>query len=292
MATELELVVDCRSVLGEGPVWHNGAFYWVDIDGELLNRWDPATGETQAWTISQKIGCAVPSTDGRWVVGAHHGLAWLDLVTGSVEPICDPETDRPNSRFNDGKCGPDGRLWTGTMSMQGEGAAGALYCLGPDLACRRMVEGIGTSNGLAWSADGETFYYIDTPTRRVDAFGYDMDSGDLGDRRTIIAFAGDNENPDGMSIDAEGRLWVALWGGWSVVCVDPAQGKIIDRIAVPVERVTSCCFGGEDLRDLYITTARVGVTEEQQTEQPHAGSVFRRRMNVPGTPCCLYRKNP
>jgi sugar lactone lactonase YvrE len=292
MATELERVVDCRSALGEGPVWHEGAFHWVDIDGELFNRWDPATGETQSWAIGQKIGCAVPSKDGRWVAGTHHGLAWLDLDSGAVEPICDPEADRHDNRFNDGKCDPAGRLWAGTMSMRGEGPVGALYSLGPELVCRRMVEGIGTSNGLAWSTDGGIFYYIDTPTRRVDAFDYDMESGDLGERRTVIAFAGANENPDGMSIDAEGRLWVALWGGWSVVCVDPARGEIIDRIAVPVERVTSCCFGGDDLRDLYITTARVGLTDEQRAEQRDAGSVFRARMDVPGTSCCPYVRSP
>jgi len=292
MTTELELVVDSRSILGEGPVWHDDAFFWVDIDGELLNRWDPATGATRSWTIGQKIGCAVPLTDGRWIAGLHHGLAWIDLESGSVETICDPEADRSNSRFNDGKCDPAGRLWAGTMSMQKEGPVGALYRLDPNLECLRMVEGIGTSNGLVWSADGGTFYYIDTPTHRVDAFDYDLATGGIANRRPVIEFAGENENPDGMTIDREGRLWVALWGGWSIVCVDPARGEVIGRISVPVERVTSCCFGGEGFRDLYITTARVGVTEEEGAEQPHAGSVFRKRMDVAGSPCCQYGGTP
>lgn len=288
MAAEPELVVDSKSVLGEGPVWHGNAFHWVDIDGELLNRWDPVTSEVRSWPIGQKIGCAVPSTDGRWVAGTHQGLVWVDLAAGAVEPVCDPEADRPNSRFNDGKCDPAGRFWAGTMSMRGEGPVGALYRLDTDLECHRVVEGIGTSNGLAWSADGSTFYYIDTPTHCVDAFDYDMATGGIANRRTVFTFAEENENPDGMSIDVEGRLWVALWGGWAVVCVDPAKGEVIDRISIPVERVTSCCFGGEDLRDLYITTARVGLAEQRKAEQPHAGSVFRKRMDVAGPPCVLF----
>ncbi len=288
MAAEVELILDCQSMLGEGPVWHEGAFYWVDIEGETLNRMAPDGGDAKSWNVGQKIGCAVPAADGRWVGGMHHGLAWIDLAAGETEPICDPEADRPNSRFNDGKCDPAGRLWAGTMSMKGEGPVGALYRIESDGACARMVEGITTSNGLAWSSDRKTFYYIDTPTQRVDAFDYDVDTGDLSNRRTVISIEGGGR-PDGMCIDAEDHLWVALWEGFGLLRINPATGEVVDRLSVPVARVTSCCFGGADYRDLYITTARVGLSEkERRTEQPHAGSVFRVRLPVGGPPCVVF----
>jgi len=281
---QAEVGMDAACRLAEGPVWYRGHLYWVDIDGARLHRARPGQTEWESWDVGGKVGAAVPAQDGRWLLALDRGLAWFDPETGEIRHALDnPEPDRPGNRFNDGKCDPVGRFWVGTLSMCKEPSAAALYRLGPGMRLERVLDGVTTSNGLAWTADGKVLYYIDTPTRRVEAFDYDLQLGTLANRRTVIDLQGEQGRPDGMAIDRDGRLWVAMWAGWGVLGINPHRGAVEARIEVPVEKVTSCCFGGPDLCELFITTAR-GEGEGVLPDQPHAGGVFRIRMDVPGRP--------
>jgi sugar lactone lactonase YvrE len=187
-------------------------------------------------------------------------------------------------RFNDGKCDPAGRFWVGTMSGSQGKAMGKLYCLDTDLSLHIMETDIRISNGLTWNPEATVMYYIDTPTRQVVAYDYDVDSGTISNKRLIIEIPRQIGFPDGMTIDQEGMLWIAMWHGWNVTRWNPHSGKMLASYETPARNTSSCCFGGSDLQDLYITTARVGNTEEELTSQPQAGGLFRLRATCPGLP--------
>jgi sugar lactone lactonase YvrE len=288
METDVELVLDARAELAESPVWHQGALTWCDIERGTLHRWSER-GERQTWDLGQKTSAVAPADDGRWIAAGQHGLALVDLASGRRELIADPEADRPENRFNDGKCDPAGRFWAGTINRDRAPLA-ALYRLDADLTCRRILDGVINSNGLAWSEDRRTMYYIDTGTRRVDAFDYELATGGISSRRTVIDLAGEGASPDGMTIDRQGRLWVALWRGGAVVRIDPLRRAVTDRIRLPVTRVSSCCFGGAQLDELFITTARSGLAPDELARQPHAGGIFRARPGVAGFPTSVFKR--
>jgi len=290
MEIAAELTLPIHAELGEGPVWHEGALWFVDIDRHRLHRFDPAGDRDGSWDVGQRIGVAVPASDGRWMAGLADCAGLWDLSSGQLEQVCAPEAELTRNRFNDGKCDPRGRFYAGTMSMDVEEGRGALYRIDGDGSCRRIAEHVTISNGLAWNVELETMYYIDTVTRRVDAFRWDSETGAVSERRPVFEFEeGEPGSPDGMSIDTKGRLWVALWGGAAVVCLDPREGAIVRRITVPTEHVTSCCFGGPRYEDLYITTARQGLDAEALERQPLAGCVFRARPGAAGLPCDRFQ---
>ena len=286
-----ECVHDGKAVLGEGPVWNEtlSSLDWVDIERGMICRFDPARGENREWDLGSRVGFAVPTRAGDVVAGTQQGLVRFDHETGGITPYLDPESHLPDNRFNDGKCDRLGRLWAGTMSLHETGGAGSLYRVESDATFERVVEGVTISNGLAWSADMDRMYYIDSPTRRVDLFDIEGGTGSLSGRRPLVALEEGMGYPDGMTIDAEGRLWVALWEGWGVVRIDPDSGEILARVEVPVARVTSCCFGGEDLGDLYITTASRDLTEEERERQSQAGGLFVARTGAGGLACDRFR---
>lgn len=283
---EAQVKIPMESQLGEGALWdvRDRALYWVDILGSEVYRLDPEAGGPSSWQVGQHVTTVVVAEDGRLVLGLRHGFAWLDLSSGRVTSIVDPEPDNPDTRMNDGKCDPQGRFWAGTMVERGERGRGGLYCLGADLSLTRKLSGVSCSNGLVWTRDQRTFYYIDTPTHRIDAFDYEPTSGQIAARRTVAEIPRELGAPDGMAIDAEDRLWVALFGGSAVVCVDPRDGAVKARIEVGAQNVTSCAFGGPELRDLYITTARVGMSAQQLAELPQSGSLFCVTLPVAGVP--------
>jgi sugar lactone lactonase YvrE len=188
--------------------------------------------------------------------------------------IANPEGHLPNNRFNDGKCDPAGRFWAGTMSINEEPNTGNVYMLGVDLSFEKKISGVSISNGMAWSADQRTFYYIDTPSFEVAAYSYDKTTGNISNKTTIMKILKEEGNPDGMTIDNEGMLWIAHWDGWQITRRDPQTGEKLLQISLPVSRVTSCCFGGENFADLYITSAREGLSDEDLQKQPLAGSLF------------------
>lgn len=281
----MECVLEARALLGEGPVWdvERGILYWVDIERGEVHRFDPGRFEDKAVSLGMRVGAVVPARSGELVVATQDGFGIFDQRKGRLTALANPEADNPDNRFNDGKCDPVGRFWAGTMSMSGRKGAGALYCLDTDASVTRRIEGVSISNGLAWSLDEQTMYFIDSPTRQVVAYDYDADTGEVANERVVVDVPAAEGTPDGMAIDAEGKLWIAMWGGWQVCRFDPGSGRLIESISLPVARVSSCAFGGPNLDWLYITTARKGLREEDLREQPLAGGLFRCRPGVTGT---------
>ncbi len=289
MPITAELVLDARVALGEGPIWEpqNQVLYWVSIMESKVFIYDPASASNRVIDVGQYVGTVVPSTSGALYLALHHGFAKLDLDTEELTMIADPEEDLPDNRFNDGKCDPAGRFWAGTMSVEASGSVGSLYMLDTDGSVRKMAEEISISNGLVWSLDNTTMYFIDTPTRRVDAFDYELATGNISNRRPAITFPANTEAdqfgaPDGMTGDAEGMLWVAHWGGSRVTRWNPESGELLNTIQLPVSQVTACAFGGPNLDELYITCARTGLSDEELTTQPLAGSLFKAKPGVKG----------
>ncbi len=280
----IELVINAKATLGEGAIWdtRRKRLYWVDIHEGKVHIYNPADETDQVVKVGQRVGAVVPRRGGGLMLAVHHGFASLDLETNELTIIDDPEKDLPDNCFNDGKCDPAGRFWAGTVSINSEPGAGSLYCMDTDRSVRRMFGGVTCSNGIAWSLDRSTMYYIDTPTRQVDAFDYDVETGEIANRRAAVTVPEKMGKPDGMTIDAEGMLWIAMWEGSRVTRWDPRAGTLEQTIPIPALRVTSCAFGGENLDELYVTTARIRMTETQLAEQPHAGGVFRVRPGVRG----------
>lgn len=273
---KLELVTDHKCLLGEGPVWDakRNAIYWLDILNGQLHQLFTNTKEHRALDIGQMIGCIAICQDGNFIAGLKTGLGFIDKDSGAIKMIAAPESNIPGNRFNDGKCDPAGRFWAGTMAISEKEHEGNLYMLDAELRLVKKRGKVSISNGLAWTQDMKIFYYIDTPTREVLAFDYDVKTANITNERVVIRIADDEGSPDGMTIDADDNLWIAHWGGWQVSRWDPRTGEKLLKVSVPAQQVTCCTFGGDSLEDLYITTARVQLDEEALRDQPMAGSLF------------------
>jgi len=282
---EVELALDARAELGEGPSWdpETGRLIWVDITAEVVHWFDPASGHDQRFEVGQPVGAAVPASDGRLALAVSDGFAFLDPPTGGIERIADVEVDLADTMMNDGKCDPAGRLWAGTKDAVGSRPLGSLYRLGADRRPERILTGLTVSNGLGWSPDRTTMYFIDSPTQRIDVFDFELESGEISNRRTLVEIPKAWGLPDGMTVDEDGFLWVAFWGGSAVRRFAPT-GAVVSTVEFPVSQVTSCAFGGGDLSELYVTTARDSLSETQLAEQPLAGGLFRLRPGVRGRP--------
>jgi len=271
-----EVAVEHRCLLGEGPVWdvNRQVICWIDIlAGEIL-EYSPADDFKKTLSIHQMIGAVVIRKNGHFLAALKNGFGFIDRKTGSVSMISNPEPDLPGNRFNDGKCDPEGRFWAGTMSHVDEPEKGSLYTLNTDLTITKKIEKTSISNGMAWSSDNKTYYYIDTPTHAVAAFHFDTTTGEISLKKIIIQIPQKDGSPDGMTIDSEGMLWIAHWDGWQITRWNPGTGKKILAIPLPAARITSCTFGGDNLQDLYITSARTGLNDDQLKNQPLAGSLF------------------
>ncbi len=281
-----ELVVDARAQLGEGPCWQarTGRLMWVDIEGGKLHVHDPEGEPDAVYEVGMRVGAAVPRIAGGLLLATEQGFQAFDLDARRLELVADPESHLPDNRFNDGKCDPRGRFWAGTMSMTRQPRTASLYVLEPGGSVRRVLEGVTTSNGLDWTEDGKTMYYIDTPTLQVAAFDYDEEQGTIAGRRVVVQFPDGIGRPDGMTLDREGMLWVAHWSGGRVSRWDPAGGRMLAEVKLPATNVTSCAFGGPDLDRLYITTARHRLDEETLAREPHAGGLFAIEPGVAGRP--------
>jgi sugar lactone lactonase YvrE len=278
----IEAIGNIHCQWGEGPLWWHGALYFVDIEGQRVHRFDPADGHEKSWEIGQRVGCVVPRDSGGLLIAGDHGLFFLDEESGQLTAITDPEPDKPDNRFNDGKCSPDGRFFAGTISLVKKPGDARLYRLDPDLTLHQAFGPVTNSNGIAWSADGKTVFYIDTPRREVLAFDYE--DGHLRNLRSVISTAHLDSSPDGMTIDAVGNLWVAFCHGGCVVCFDPESGAELRRIELPCLETTACAFGGPDLSDLYVTT---GV--HKSVPEEHAGRLFViRGLGVKGVPANAF----
>jgi sugar lactone lactonase YvrE len=285
MTDEPELILDVRASLGEGPVWDakTGTLWWVDITACKVHISDAETGADRVLNTGSMVGAVALRATGGLVAALANGFALIDTETGQVHPINDPEQGIEGNRFNDGKCDPGGRFWAGSCSLGCDvPGAGSLYRLSPEGHVAKVLENVTISNGLCWSPDERTMYFIDTPMFEVWAFDYDNESGEIRNRRTAVKVPQDEGYPDGMTIDVDGMLWIAHWGGSRVCRWDPRSGRKIGDIRFPVTNVSSCTFGGPDLNELYITTARLGLSEQDLQDQPLAGGLFRAKPGVTG----------
>jgi sugar lactone lactonase YvrE len=276
--------IDLGDHLGEGPHWDDrvGELLWVDITRGRIHAWRPTDGPARTEQLDGEVSAVVPRADAPGhVVAAGHRLLLRD---GEAErTLAVVEEDLPDNRFNDCKCDPQGRLWAGTMSKTRAPGVAALYRLAPGGELERVIEGTTISNGLAWSPAGDTMYFIDSTTQRVDALDFDTATGDVGDRRTLIEIDPADGLPDGMTVDDEGGIWVCLFGGAAIRRYTP-DGRLDATIPLPTTSPTSPVFGGPDLRTLYITTARHRLTPDQLAAEPLAGALLALDTGIRGLP--------
>lgn len=282
MIGKVELVLDDKALLGEGPCWTNNQLYWVDIVNKQVCIYNPATKSHRKIQFEQAVSAIVPRTENEAVIVLEDGFYVLDLETEELSLLKHVEADIPTNRFNDGKCDPFGRFWAGTMEKDGKDKQAALYCLDTDGKLSKKLDNVGISNGLDWSIDQTKFFYIDTLTRKVARFDYEIETGSISNRTDIIDFEQEEGMSDGMTIDAEGMLWIAHWAGSKVSRWNPHTGTKLSEVEIPALNITSCTFGGPDLDELYITTAGVGMTDDQALQFPLAGGLFKVRTNVKG----------
>lgn len=272
---EVELVLDLKNKLGEGPVWNaaEGVLYWVDIQDNCFFRYDPVSGDLKRFDVGMVIGTVVVRESGGFVLALKDGFYFFDGATGEKTLLHSPE---PDNRFNDGGCDRQGRFWAGTASGEGKGA---LYRLDTDLSLHKMQPGIFISNGIGWSPDNRTMYYTDSTPRIIWAYDFDPDTGAISNRRDFAKIDDGDAVPDGLTVDSDGYIWSCHWDGWKVRRYAP-DGSIERDVPVPVQRPTSVMFGGANLDDLYITSSGNGFADD--ASQPHAGGLFRLKTHVRG----------
>lgn len=278
-----ELVLDAGATLGECPSWDPSTetLTWVDIAGGVVHRFDPATSGDRSWHVGMSVGAAATCTSGRIALAAATGFWSLDPDTGAVEPVATVEPLGHGTTMNDGGTDPAGRFWAGTKDVSGREPIGSLYRWRPGAPPERVLTGLTVSNGIAWTADAATMYLIDSPTYGIDVFDHDPASGAISGRSRLADLPREWGLPDGMCLDIEGALWIAFWGGGAVRRFLP-DGTLDAVVRLPVQLVTSCAFGGDGGADLYVTTAREGLTDDDLRYQPHAGGLFRLSPDVPG----------
>jgi sugar lactone lactonase YvrE len=285
-----QLLFRACHVLAEGPVWHDGALWWVDIEGRSFQRGVPSSGAVSNFPLPCRVGAMVPCTDRRWVTANEQGFGFFDPATGRLDHWGSVLAQAPRLRMNDGKCDPRGRFLAGSMDEESCPGTAKLYSVDGALTPRVLIEGLTISNGLGWSPDGATFYHIDTIQRRIDAYTYDLEAGTPTNRRTLAIVPEEDGRPDGMAVDRDGNLWVALWGGAAVACYHGRTGQVLDRISCPVAQPSSCCFGGERMDQLFITSARQGETNGQgEGRDSLDGSIFVARPGPSGRPVDVFR---
>lgn len=287
---EPEIIRDAGASLGEAPTWDakTRTLYWVDVLEKRVHyhRGD----EDGSIQLDEMPGCLAPSKDGSLLVAARASILRLEPfdqtqgrpATAKIDTLTSV-TEPANNRFNDGKCDPAGRFLAGSMNMDEKTPSGALYSYNGQTVTR-LLTGIRISNGLTWSPDHKTFYYIDTPTREVKAFDYDLSTGQISNPRVAITVPDVLGWPDGMTSDTRGNLWIAMWGGARVTRWDPQNGKLLEQIPLPAKNVTSCVFCGVNLDELYVTSARVGLDNADLMAYRHSGSLMRVKTKVQGMP--------
>jgi sugar lactone lactonase YvrE len=263
------VAVESTASLGEGPTWDatTSTLIWVDILGSAIHRWNPSTGVNSTTATPQHVGAAKPRANGGLIVNLKDGVAIVDTA-GEYRWLV--YWARDEVRGNDAGVDPAGRLWAGTMRYDTAEGGGWLARVEPDGKAKVILEKVSISNGIGWSPDNTRMYFADTATGLVDVFDYDLDSGDITDRRHFADVDGD---PDGLCVDAYGCVWVAMWGDGQVRRYTP-DGSLDRTFTLPAAKTTACCFGGPGLTDLYVTTARVGMSEHELMAQPLSGSVF------------------
>ncbi len=282
MNMNVELFIDSRSTLGEGPCYNQmkDEFYWVDILEKKIGIYSFKTKQISYITLNSYVGTVAPREKGGLIAALQDGLYFIDEYTKEVHQITDPEPEQHSNRFNDGKCDPEGRFWAGTMDGEEKKTTGSLYCLDTDLNVERKIDNVGISNGLAWYNDW--MYFIDTPTMKVLRYDYDSSTSKISNPKTAVEFPQGVGFPDGMTVDEDGMLWIAHFAGFGVSRWNPYTNEQLEFIEVPAPNATSCTFGGKDHADLFITTARKGMSKEELEKYPNSGGVFKVNTGVKG----------
>jgi len=287
---EFQCVGELRQNLAEGPVWspRDQALCWVDIRRPTVHRFHPGSGRIDSWTMPSAAGSLAVRQAGGLVVALRDGLASLDPATGKTAMLAPIEPDKPENRCNDGKCDRSGRFWVGTIhdTVRGQ-PVGALYRVGADHQVRQMADAIIIPNSLAWSPDDRTLYFADTFRRVIYAYDYDLKGGEISQRRVFAEFAENAGVPDGSTVDADGFLWNAVYGGSRLHRYAP-DGRLDRTVPLPMSQPTSCAFGGADLATLYVTSASQRLTAEQLQQEPFAGAIIAIDVGVKGLPEPYY----
>jgi L-arabinonolactonase len=286
----LRVVMPCANLIGESPVWsaREQALYWVDVEGKVVQRLVPASGEVERWAMPEVTSCIGLRVTGGLVAGTRTGFVFLDTATGAVTPVVHPEADMPGNRLNDGKVDRAGRFWAGTKNIANSPEpTGSVYRLDPNGTAHRIDRGISCVNGIAWSVDDRTMYLCDTWLRRIYSYSFDRDAGIAHNRRVFAELTPEHGYPDGLTVDAAGFLWNAHYNGWRVTRYAP-DGRIDRVLQMPVQQVTSLTFGGSNLRTLFVTSASLRLEPEARAKQPLAGHVFALEPGVAGIPEPLF----
>ncbi|XP_073209548.1 regucalcin-like isoform X2 [Lepidochelys kempii] len=293
---KIESVVKEKNRMGECPVWEEreNALVYVDINSQKVCRWNSVTNEVHSVSVDARVGSVALRKCGGYVIALGTRFAFLNWETESVTTIAELEQDKPNNRFNDGKVDPKGRFFAGTMAEETEPGVrarcqGALYTLFSDYSVVKQLDQVNISNGLDWSLDHRTFFHIDSLAYAVHAFDYDVHTGKIACGKVLYQLEKEEQMPDGMCIDAEGKLWVACIDGGRVIRIDPETGKRIQTVKLPASRITSCCFGGKDYSEMYVTSAYDGLDKASLAKEPRAGEIFKiTGLGVKGIPQYSY----
>jgi sugar lactone lactonase YvrE len=286
---QVRRIGETSDVLGEGPVWdvQEQAFYWVDIRNGLVQRYEWGSGRVQSWKLPEMVGSLAVRERGGLLLAMQSSLSFFNPSSAALTQVAAPEAGRDNMRFNDGKCDRQGRFWAGTMNDVVREPTGTLYRLDARRGCVAQFNGIRTPNSLAWSPDGRVMYFADSRSHMIHAYAFDIASGELGAKRVFFTVE-PPAIPDGATVDADGCLWSALYGGGRIVRITP-DGRLDRTIALPVDQPTSCQFVGPNLDVLFITTAKQRMSEAQLAQQPLAGALLAVDVGVKGVPEARYQ---
>ena len=277
--------------LGEGAIWNykTHELYWIDIEGRQLNIYNPKSKINKVLNTESRIGTVVPLTENEALIALENGVHKIDIQTGKSNLFTDMKSELLGSRLNDGKCDPSGRFWVGSMHLEQETGKANLYTITSENILQKKINSVTISNGIVWTSDKKTMYYIDTPTSTIKEFDYNNETGEISNGKIAVKIPIKFGFPDGMTIDEENMLWVGMWNGNAVIRFNPKTGKVISKIEVPAHNITSCAFGGENLETLYITSARIDMTEEELIKYPLAGSLFSINPGVKGVKSNFYK---
>jgi sugar lactone lactonase YvrE len=273
---EAKTLFPSHCILGESPLWHSErkCCYWVDIERGILFEYNWLLQSTQKWNFEGRLSLVRQGKNNELILALNASIVKFDLESEEISKLVDIESENSGTRCNDGACDSLGRLWIGTMHLQQKKGAGALYMVDENLEVHKRFPNTSVSNGLAWSRDKKRLYFIDSPTHVVKSFLYTEKNGEIILEKNAIEIPVELGTPDGMAIDEVGMLWIAHWGGFGVYRWNPQNGKLLDKIEVPVPQVSSCAFAGPGLNYLIITTARENFSKEELEKYPESGNVF------------------
>ena len=284
----IEALLPDRMQVGESPLWHafEQALYWVDIPAQRVHRWQTVSGQHQSWQMPSDAACIAPAARGGLVVAMRSGFAYLDTVSGEVSEIASAPYDTSRMRCNDGRCDAQGRFWVGTIYEPRDQAIAEMLCLERGQLRRVWSGGMTVANGLAFSPNADTLYQADTTTHIIRRYPFDLASGQVGTAQVLRQFSMDKQNnyggrPDGAAVDSEGNYWSAMFEGSRVICLSP-EGELLREIALPVRCPTMLCFGGADLKTLFITSASQNRSAQELEEYPLSGCVLQVAVDVAG----------